>query len=368
MTSHTNEALQVTYPHPGIELWTPAGDVLHTPDITPQPMGCDEVLLGLPYGECGGVKMANEVIEKIGSTMIGMPIYGNHQPTHGADATAAYERGGAQFGVMPDAVGANNPYVISAHGAAPWIAERAKKQGLRVFDATCPLVHRTHVAINRAADTPGGHVAYISFGKPDHPERIGAAGAAEANGLPFTAIGSEDDVEQLVESLAPGQTITVVGQTTNNSVDAGRLAALLQKKVTEKAGITVRRQDSKDVCHTVSDRQHVTREIVDRGVDALVVVGSVLSKNTKSLATVAIQAAYTAGSDLRIYLANSHAQLPELSGSVGVVSGASTRAENVHGVIARLAPGTTREVGIDTDKNIVFRPVDAATRKLIEGN
>jgi 4-hydroxy-3-methylbut-2-enyl diphosphate reductase len=358
-------SLEVAHVGPGVRLWRPSADALHDPDIVPQDPPSTDVLLGLPYGECGGVQMANQVIEKLGELAQGA-VYGNHAPTHGADATAGFIRLGARFAVEPEAIPLGMPYVISAHGASPDVRRRAEEHGLQAYDVTCPLVYRTHRAILEAAAGGNSRVAYISFGSLDHPERLGAAGVAREAGVLFTAIASPAEAEQLAADADPDGSIVIVGQTTNNSDEADRVAAALQERAALR-GIPVIRANKQDVCHTVRDRQNSTREIVRRGVGALVVVGSVNSKNTASLAGVATQEAQACRTPLDIYLTNSWHQLPVLQGRIGVVSGASTRRQNVEAVLIRLAPsqGVT-PVGEDTDKGIVFAPVHPATQRLLE--
>lgn len=363
--SAPQESLQAVPLGADIQLWKPRTDVLHSQDVIAQDPGCDKVLLGLPFGECGGVKMANHVIQKLGE-LSQDGIYGNHEPTHGADSTAEFTRLGAQFGVDPKVVPLGMPYVISAHGAAPDIKAAAEERGLNMFDVTCPLVHRTHQAVLGAAKLERGRVAYISFGSPEHPERVGIAGVAKAADIPFSAIANEEDVAALVADTEEGETIVVVGQTTNNSDESGRLATLLHQQAATR-GIPVKRENSHDVCHTVRDRQRSTREIVAHNVGSLVVVGSVNSKNTKSLALVAAEEAELRNQKLDIYLTNSWAQIPVIGGRVGVVSGASTRTQNVEGIVKRLAPnnGVTL-VGEDTDKGITFSPIHTHTKQLLK--
>lgn len=372
MTSNTQSypggELQVTELRPNVRLWQPATDVLHQPEIIAQEPGCEQVFLGLPLGECGGVMMANTVIRQI-SEDTGV-VFGNHEPTHGADANANFVALGAVFDRPVQAIEPGSPYVISAHGAAPSVTAEAQAQGLQVFDVTCPLVHKTHAAILSAKprehdpESRRARVAYISFGKANHPELVGAAGVAAENDISFTVVADEEQVDAMVQATPVDEKIVVVGQTTNNSDQAEALAAYLQGRAEER-GISIQREGKRDVCHTVRDRQRSTREIVTaHNVGSLIVVGSVNSKNTKSLAMVATEEAARTGQTLDIYLTNSWAQLPEIGGTVGVVSGASTLEQNVRGVIDRLAPKQgVIEVGTDTDKDIIFRPVDLFTRR-----
>ncbi len=349
----------------GIRFHKPAGDVLHDPVIEPQLPGCNEVLLGLPFGECGGVRMANQLIRTISDGS--RAVYGNHEPTHGADSTAEFKRLGARFDLPPEEIPAGSTYVISAHGAAPEISRRATERHLRVLVVTCPLVRKTHLAVEKAAEEEDTIVAYISFGDSSHPELQGVIGLAEETGVPLTVISSPEDADELMGRLDSEVKVTVVGQTTNNSDEAQELAGYVGK-LGAQGGIEVSREDANDVCHTVRDRQSSTRQIVRLGVDSLVVVGSVNSKNTLSLAKVAAAEALKTGSPLDIYLVNSWQQLPHLEGRVGVVSGASTLAENVEGVVARLnSPGETIQVGEDTDRGRMFKPSHPATREIISG-
>lgn len=346
---------------PGVTLWKPDTDALHVNPVVPQDEPAESVYLGLPLGECGGVLMANQAMDALAEEGTG-PIYGNHEPTHGADATAQHEAMGAVFGLTPDEVPEGSIYLISAHGAEPGVRKRAEERRLRVFDVTCPLVTHTHNAIERAG--PEGHVAYISFGSPGHAERVGSAGLAQARGVGFTVLDSEAAIVRVLEE-AGERPISVVGQSTNNSDAAIELAEELRRQA-EAAGQTVRRGGAHDVCHTVRDRQAATRAIVHQGVDTLVVVGAVKSKNTGSLAKVGAEEAVRAGSPLEIRLANSWGQLPKILGRVGIVSGASTFERNVWGVVDRLAPvrGVTT-VGEDTDGGIVFKPKHGPTRRLL---
>lgn len=361
----TDQPEIITYGE-GTRFYKPAGDVLHDPNVLPQNPGCEEVLLGLPYGECGGVKMTVEIV-RIKSQ--DGKVYGNHEPTHGADSTNDSKVRGAEFGVEPEELSPGSIYVISAHGAAPSVVERATQRKLEIYKGVCPLVERIHRIVDEVVrrGDPDELIAYISFGKPDHPEVVGVKGAAEEGGKPFEIISGPEDADALIARLDAKAKVVVVGQTTNNSDLAGELALRIYEEG-KKKGIEVSRQDSRDVCHTVRDRQNSTREIIQRGINKVVVVGSVNSKNTLSLAKVAAQEANLLGQPLEVWLVNSWSQLPSLEGPVGVVSGASTRAANVDGVINRLnSAQPTILVGEDTDRGVTFKPSDPAARQLFEG-
>ncbi len=342
----------------------PSGDVLHDPNIVPQEPGCDEVLLGLPSGECRGVKAANLFIRGLGES--GVKVYGNHEPTHGADSTAEVKQLGAEFDLLPEEIPAGSTYVISAHGASPETTKRAVEQGLEVYDVTCPLVSKTHLAVQKAAREGNSTVAYISFGNAEHPEVQGIIGEAEAVDVPLTIVGNQADADELIAKLASLEDkmkVWVVGQTTNNSDEAQELAGYIHGRGAQ-SGIEVTREDAKDVCHTVRDRQRSVQEMVQKGVNNLVVVGSVKSKNTKSLVEVAKKQALELAHSLDIYLVNSWRQLPRLAGRVGVISGASTLAKNVEGVVTYLnSPKPPVMVGIDSDKDRIFMPTDQRTRQ-----
>lgn len=363
---HTFQELSLVDISPGIRLWQPPVDVLHDPAVEPQNPGCDQVLLGLPLGECGGVRMANQVI---GALSVRGSVYGNHEPTHGADATQQFIRQGARFDLTPEEIAAKSPhatYVISAHGAAPNDITRAEAAGLDIYNVTCPLVDRTHNVIKRAAEDPRNVVAYLSFGKRDHPEIVASAGLADELEVPFHVVSNTEDIDTMLSAMGKRNSIIIAGQTTNNSDDAQKLASLIDARATAQ-GFFVARTNAKDVCHTVRDRQTTTREIIAQGVGTLVVVGSVNSKNTMSLAKVAAQESAARRHAVELYLVNSWLQLPNITGRVGVVSGASTLDQNVHGVVTRLNPSLgVKEVGIDTDKDIVFKPIDQKTRKVMD--
>lgn len=340
------------------------GDTLHVECLESLPVGqVESVVRSAESGPCGGVKM----------TLIGMVgimgaysgpdkhISVNAPPTNGADSNEMFKGQGIQIGKRPEELDSEEDvYIISAHGN-PRDLHAAEDKGVTVFDTTCPFVMRTHDEIRgvkkridqeKAVGEPiPSGIVYLSIdGKADHPERVGAKWLAEDLGLPFLEVEKPDQVLEVInEALKKSiKRLRVISQTTNNSEEALRLERSITKTAEEiDENLDVGKTfpfNVRDVCGTVRDRQNATREMVGSGeVDVLVIVGSVKSKNTKSLVHVALdEATQTIGSGKelaikRIIMVNSWQQLPlDIEGRVGIVSGASTLDANINGVIARL--------------------------------
>lgn len=356
----------------GVNIYIPEIDVRHIEPVAPQAAGADRVYLAQPFGPCGGVRMANQVLSALSDKFPGR-VVGNHVPVHNIDFAAEHTARGIEFDVSPEQLEPETVYFLSAHGTAPAVIETARSRGADIYNSVCPLVEHTFSTI-REAGTKEASVVYISFGSEQHPEVRGAVGEAEAAEVPIRIIHNLEDIEAVFqdELIRGRDKVVVVSQTTNNADEASQLARAVRTYAADNLPQTQVVFNDKDVCRTVRDRQSSVVELVERGVDVVVVVGSVNSKNTHSLTKTAAKSAQRlleAGlrdRPLSICQVNSWTQLPHLEGTVGVCSGASAPTPNVEGIVEYLNPtGEVELVGKDSDRNRVFRPVDPKLREVM---
>lgn len=372
-----------------VSVETASHDIIHVQCEEQLPREKIDVLFrSAESGPCGGVRMTINLIPGIMDAYPDKRLVVNAPPTNGADSNAFFREQGIFMSVKPQELKEGDVYVISAHGNPRDLQEAEQNETISVFDTTCPFVKHTHDEIRevnrlvskeaeQGKDISSG-VIYLSIGgKPDHPERAGARNLAEDIGLPFMEVEGYEDLVSVLESAhAKGiKRIRIVSQTTNNAEEAIRMARNITeytKQNYEDIDVDTFPFNERDICLTVTDRQNAVREMVSTlNVEELIVIGSIHSKNTKSLIDVALDEAsqvLASSKELslqRIIKVNSWLQLPkDISGRVGIVSGASTLDPNVEGVIKRLGwgPDEVALVGenVHTRRraNKVFMPID----------
>jgi 4-hydroxy-3-methylbut-2-enyl diphosphate reductase len=211
--------------------------------------------------------------------------------------------------------------VLSAHGVAPAVKENAERRGLRVVDATCPLVNKVHAEARRYADS--GHLVAL-VGHADHVEVIGTRGERPESTV---VIESPEEARELDTG---GKPVAVVTQTTLSLDDVAPIVDALEQHV---GGL--RRPAAEDICYATQNRQDAVKAMVLRGATLVLVIGSETSSNAQRLVEVAqaagAQAALIDGeSPLPDALLDGHA-------TIGLTAGASTPEELVQAVATRLA-------------------------------
>jgi (E)-4-hydroxy-3-methyl-but-2-enyl pyrophosphate reductase len=276
-----------------------------------------------------------------------------------------------------DQVQAGDIVFVSAHGNPRYLKE-AQDKGAEVYDGTCIFVHSTHKEIltcaeDAARDGLRTGIVYLSLeGRDDHPELRGTVDFAQDQGLDVVVVKSESDIADLTNQEGPlrdWDRLRIISQTTNDADRAEAVAEQIVQEVTNsQLAVDAEAYDYKrsDVCRTVTDRQAAVKEMIQQGVETLVVVGSLKSKNTVNLVHVAEAEARRLYRDgvhprlQRVVMVNSHAQLPrDIKGRVGVASGASTDDDNVDAVVRFLNGAQVNEVG-NSDRlrhGDVFPPV-----------
>lgn len=286
-------------------------------------MSDKEILLATPRGFCAGVERAIEIVERA-LERYGAPIYVRHEVVHNKFVVDGLRAKGAIFVDELDEVPAGNTVIFSAHGVSQAVRHEAEARGLKVFDATCPLVTKVHIEVTRMREQ--GH-EIIMIGHKGHPEVEGTMGQVEGG---IHLVETVDDVASL--QVANPDKLAFVTQTTLSIDDASAIIAALKQRFPSIVGP---RKD--DICYATQNRQDAVKFMTPQ-VDAVLVVGSATSSNSNRLREVAALRGVPAW-----LIDNADAIDPAwLEGKrrIGVTAGASAPEVLVEDVVARL-----RELG-----------------------
>jgi 4-hydroxy-3-methylbut-2-enyl diphosphate reductase len=297
-----------------------------------------EVLLANPRGFCAGVERAIEIVEQA-LKQFGAPIYVRHEIVHNKYVVADLRAKGAVFVEELDEVPAGATVIFSAHGVAKAVRAEADERGLKVFDATCPLVTKVHVEV--AKMLKAGY-EIVMIGHRGHPEAEGTMGQAE-HGMHL--VESVDEVAQIAPR-DPAR-LAYVTQTTLSVDDAAVIVAALKQRFP-----AIRGPKRDDICYATQNRQDAVKFMAPQ-CDVVIVVGSPNSSNSNRLREVAEHIGVEA------YMVDSAADLrPEwIAGKsrVGVTAGASAPEVLVDELIARL-----KDLGAQS-----VRPLDGITERVV---
>ena len=298
-----------------------------------------EILLANPRGFCAGVERAIDIVERA-LQIHGAPIYVRHEVVHNKFVVESLRRKGAIFVEDLSEVPERATLVFSAHGVSKEVRAEAEARGLRIFDATCPLVTKVHIEVAKMREA-GREIVMI--GHRGHPEVEGTMGQS-AGGMHLVA--TVDDVARL--NVRDSRRLAYVTQTTLSVDDAATIVEALRERF---PGIAGPKRD--DICYATQNRQDAVKIMAQR-CDLIIVVGSPNSSNSNRLREVA----QSRGAEA--YMVDNAAQLrPEwVAGKqrVGVTAGASAPEVLVQEVIAKLkALGATRVTQLEgIEENVVF--------------
>ena len=298
-----------------------------------------EILLAQPRGFCAGVDRAIAIVERA-LEIHGAPIYVRHEIVHNKFVVEDLRSKGAVFVEELDEVPSGATVIFSAHGVALDVRREADARGLRVFDATCPLVTKVHVEVAKMRE--GGREV-IMIGHEGHPEAEGTMGQSESG---MYLVETEGDVAKL--TVADPEKLAYVTQTTLSMDDAARIVAALKARFPKIVG-----PKKDDICYATQNRQDAVKIMAPR-CDVVIVVGSPNSSNSNRLREVA----RNLGRDA--YLVDNVDELKrewiEGKRSIGVTAGASAPEVLVHDVILRLQEmGAARVRELDgIDEKVTF--------------
>ncbi len=234
-----------------------------------------DVLLANPRGFCAGVDRAIEIVERV-LTLYGAPIYVRHEVVHNRFVVEDFKRRGVIFIEDVDQVPAGSTLVFSAHGVAQTVRDQAAERGLRVFDATCPLVTKVHLEVARHCRN-GSEV--ILIGHRGHPEVEGTMGQCQAQGTRVHLVEKVPDVAQLQIQECPR--IAYVSQTTLSVDDTAAIVTALKARFAHIEG-----PKKSDICYATQNRQDAVKDLARR-CDLVLVVGSPNSSNSNRLREIA---------------------------------------------------------------------------------
>ena len=314
-----------------------------------------QIKLANPRGFCAGVDRAIEIVNRA-LEVFGPPIYVRHEVVHNKFVVEDLRNRGAIFVEELDQVPDDVIVIFSAHGVSQAVRQEAAGRGLKVFDATCPLVTKVHIEV--AKYSRDGREC-ILIGHEGHPEVEGTMGQYDAsNGGAIYLVEDEDDVAQL--QVRDPDHLAFVTQTTLSMDDTSRVIDALRARFPNIGGP---RKD--DICYATQNRQDAVKQLAGES-DVLLVVGSPNSSNSNRLRELAERMGTPA------YLIDGAEDMQrawfEQAQRVGITAGASAPEVLVQGVIEQLkAWGATGAEELDgRPENITFSmPKELRVRSLI---
>ena len=300
-----------------------------------------DILLANPRGFCAGVDRAIEIVKRALETL-GAPIYVRHEVVHNRFVVDDLKHRGAIFVEELHEVPDGATVIFSAHGVSKAVREEAQHRGLKVFDATCPLVTKVHLEVARQCRAGRD---MILIGHEGHPEVEGTMGqwSREAGLGRIYLVEDIDDVAELVVDQPDNLAYTT--QTTLSVDDTRVVIEALKAKFPAIQG-----PKNDDICYATQNRQDAVRELASR-CDLVLVVGSINSSNSNRLRELAEREGVSA------HLIDGAIEIdPEwVRGRqrIGVTAGASAPEVLVRGVIERL-----RELGAQHVSELDGEPED----------
>jgi 4-hydroxy-3-methylbut-2-en-1-yl diphosphate reductase len=282
-----------------------------------------KILLANPRGFCAGVDRAIDIVERA-LKLFGAPIYVRHEVVHNRHVVDRLRELGAVFVDELDEVPDGATVIFSAHGVSRAVQAEAERRGLEVFDATCPLVTKVHMEVSRYG-LDGREV--ILIGHAGHPEVEGTMGQYDrSRGGEIYLVEKPEDVATL--EVKDPKRLAFVTQTTLSVDDTARVIEALKRRF---PALTSPRKE--DICYATQNRQDAVKALV-ASCDAIVVVGSQTSSNSRRLKEIALKAGIPG------YLVDGMEDLRREwftdCRTVGVTAGASAPEILVRNVVERL--------------------------------
>ena len=265
-----------------------------------------QVLLAKPRGFCAGVDRAIEIVERA-LQLHGAPIYVRHEVVHNKFVVDDLRSKGAVFVEDLSEVPAGSTVIFSAHGVSQAVRREAEARGLKVFDATCPLVTKVHVEVARMREQ-GRRDRHDRPPRPSRGRRHhGAVARRHVSGRNAPPMSPRSNV-------ADADNVAFVTQTTLSVDDASSIIAALKARF---PGIVGPRKD--DICYATQNRQDAVKALAQQ-CDVVIVVGSPNSSNSNRLREVAAKHGVTA------YMVDNASELEPRCGSRAGAASALPRA------------------------------------------
>jgi 4-hydroxy-3-methylbut-2-enyl diphosphate reductase len=316
-------------------------------------MAIERVILAAPRGFCAGVDRAIDIVN-IALELYGTPVYVRKEIVHNAHVVQELRGRGAVFVDELDEVPDGARVIFSAHGIGPAVRAQAAAKGLRVIDATCPLVTKVHLEALKFARE--GRVILL-VGHAGHDEVIGTMGHALGQ---MVLVGSVEEAEQV--QVPDPERVAVITQTTLSIDDTLEIIAVLKRRFPKAVF-----PPKDDICYATQNRQMAVKEMAG-SVDLLLVIGSPNSSNSMRL----VEVAQAVG--VRAYLIDDISEIDPrwLEGvrTVGITAGASAPEHLVQETIAFFQPmGVSRVEELDgIREDVVFALPPEIQRDLPAGS
>lgn len=235
-----------------------------------------QTILANPRGFCAGVDRAIDIVERA-LQLFGAPIYVRHEVVHNRYVVDDLKNKGAIFVDELDQVPDDQHVIFSAHGVSKSVQNEARRRGLKVFDATCPLVTKVHMEVCRYSKAG---IETILIGHKGHPEVEGTMGQYDcSNSGQIYLVESEQDVRQLTVNN-PKQ-LRYVTQTTLSMDDTSKVIDALREEFPAIQG-----PRKNDICYATQNRQDAVKKLTE-DCDLILVVGSQNSSNSNRLREIA---------------------------------------------------------------------------------
>ena len=302
-----------------------------------------DILLANPRGFCAGVDRAIDIVERA-IELFGAPIYVRHEVVHNRFVVDRLRNLGAVFVEELHEVPDDKIVIFSAHGVSRAVQDEAASRGLKVFDATCPLVTKVHMEVARYARDA---LDVILIGHQGHPEVEGTMGQFDANfGGRILLVETPEDVAKL--EVSDPSRLAFVTQTTLSVDDTQRVVDALRQRFPEMAS-----PRKEDICYATQNRQDAVKQLVER-CDLILVVGSPSSSNSNRLREIPEKVGIPS------YLIDGPEDLRrewfDAKRCVGVTAGASAPEVLVERVVARIREwGGTEPVNLlGQSESVVF--------------
>ena len=286
-----------------------------------------QVILANPRGFCAGVERAITIVERA-LEKFGAPIYVRHEVVHNKFVCDDLRAKGAVFIEELSEVPVGSTVIFSAHGVSKAVREEADQRGLKVFDATCPLVTKVHVEVGKMRNQQR---EVVMIGHKGHPEVEGTMGQSKDG---MYLVETVDDIKDL-NVQAPEQ-LSFVTQTTLSVDDATQVISALRENFPEIQG-----PKKDDICYATQNRQDAVKMLA-RQCDLVIVVGSPNSSNSRRLKEVAV----ALGVEAYLVDGPDEIEMTWLGGKqkIGVTAGASAPEILVQRVLNRIHTLVSAEI------------------------
>lgn len=298
-----------------------------------------QILLANPRGFCAGVERAITIVERA-LEKFGAPIYVRHEVVHNKFVCDDLRAKGAVFIEDLAEVPAGSTVIFSAHGVSRVVRDEAEQRGLKVFDATCPLVTKVHVEVAKMRDRAR---EVVMIGHKGHPEVEGTMGQSRDG---MYLVETPEDVRSL--KIGTPDKLSFVTQTTLSVDDASVVIGALREQFPEIQG-----PKKDDICYATQNRQDAVKALAEQ-CDLVIVVGSPNSSNSRRLKEVAI----ARGVDGYLIDGPDEIEAGWLVGKrkIGVTAGASAPEILVKRVVDRISLLTGAQISqaIGVEENVSF--------------